>query len=214
METKEIEQSYGYSWSKYISIDRWASFWYQINECIALNPKTVLEIGPGPGVLECILKKYGVDYASADINKKTNPTHLCSANSLTIPDKYYDVTVCCQCLEHLPYKDFEKCLSEIFRVSKLGAVVSLPYGYHTLRIESKETKDNKEKTVKKIQKLHQRKICKYHHWEIGLGVTLDKLVHDMNKVAKQNGFVMRSKKQIWENPYHYFFVFCKTDQTL
>ena len=42
-------------------------------------------------------------------------------------DKSYDVVLACEVLEHIPWKDVDKALSELHRVSKKYVVISIPY---------------------------------------------------------------------------------------
>lgn len=42
------------------------------------------------------------------------------------PDNSFEVVACYELLEHLQYENFYKALSEIFRVSKSYAILSLP----------------------------------------------------------------------------------------
>ena len=45
-----------YNFKKYVSKERWNSFYHQIDEVISKNPGSFLEIGVGSGVLRIILK--------------------------------------------------------------------------------------------------------------------------------------------------------------
>jgi len=113
--------------NNYITKDRWNNYWYQIKGVRmfgeALN---VLEIGPGGKIVSGLLSKLGFSVKTLDINKNIEPDYVASADNLPMADKSFDVVLAAEILEHLPFDKFGKALSEIKRVSKIGAVVSLP----------------------------------------------------------------------------------------
>ena len=65
-----------YKFHQYDYKDRWVSYWHQIDEVLKLEPKTVLEIGIGNGLVTEYLKKHGVEVKTLDIEKKLNPNFL------------------------------------------------------------------------------------------------------------------------------------------
>jgi hypothetical protein len=44
---KQVDKNH-YEFLKYVNKKRWICYYYQIYEILKRNPKTVLEIGPGP----------------------------------------------------------------------------------------------------------------------------------------------------------------------
>ena len=88
--------------------------------------KSVLEIGKGPGIFSDIVTKIDIDIKTLDIDSNTNPDFIGSVLDLPFEDNSYDIGYACQVLEHIPFEDFEKAISEISRVSKVGSIISLP----------------------------------------------------------------------------------------
>ena len=105
---------------------QFSSYWHQINEIVSLNPESVLEIGKGSGLVSNYLKRRGVNIRTLDIDKGLNPDAVGSVLSIPFKKNAFEVVSCYEVLEHLPYKNFEKALQEIFRVCEKYAVLSLP----------------------------------------------------------------------------------------
>ena len=106
--------------------ERFISYWHQIYEIFEFNPKKVLEIGIGNGFASKYLKERSVNVITLDIDRRLNPDIEGSVLNIPIADESFDVVVCYELLEHLPYESFYKALSEIFRVSNSYATLSLP----------------------------------------------------------------------------------------
>jgi len=86
----------------------------------------VLDAGAGI----CAYKKYfsHVNYESTDI-KGDNHTFLCSIDDIPVSDNSYDVIICTQVLEHVPYP--QKVIDEFYRVLKPGGklLLTAPQGW-------------------------------------------------------------------------------------
>ena len=191
--------------------ERFISYWHQINEIIKLCPKRVLEIGIGNGFTTKYLKERRVNVLTLDIDKMLNPDIVGSILDIPLPDKSFDVVACYEILEHLPYEDFSKALSEIFRVSKSYAILSLPDAGRVYRIYIQIPKIGIFKKLISLPRI-QNPIHKFdgeHYWEIGkAGYSLSKITKDI----KEAGFKILKTYRIFENPYHRFFVLKKEKQ--
>ncbi len=110
----------------YDSKVRFISYWHQINEIIKLKPKSVLEIGIGNGFVSKYLKERKLDIITLDIDKRLNPDVVGNILNIPFADESFDVVVCYELLEHLPYDNFYKAISEIFRVCNSYTLLSLP----------------------------------------------------------------------------------------
>lgn len=119
-------QSNHYISENYITKERFNSYFYQIKEVVFQNPKSVLEIGVGNGFLTDALKKKGLKVSTLDIDEKLNPDKVGSVLSLPFADSSFELVICFQVLEHLPYIDFTNALKEIYRVTNNSAILSLP----------------------------------------------------------------------------------------
>jgi len=131
---------------------------------------------------------------------------------MSFSDKQFDIVVCYQVLEHLPFESFEKALSELFRVAKRAVIISLP-------------------NAGKVLSLHITKICKKkliewpfyrakeldlsnksgHYWEINKkGYGINNILEKIVKTANKHNFFLKKDYRVWENPYHHFFVLINT----
>jgi SAM-dependent methyltransferase len=115
-----------YSSRAYNTKERFCSFWHQLDETLSLDPRTVLEIGPGEGLVSDWLRRAGVDVTTVDIDPALSPDILGSATELPFENRSFDVVVCCEVLEHLPFEQSRRAMSEVARVSRTGAVISVP----------------------------------------------------------------------------------------
>lgn len=192
----------------YLSPDRFASYGCQLREILSLRPNSVLEIGIGIGVVAYVLRKTGVQLSTLDFDPSLKPDIIGSVTNIPIKDGSFDVVACFEVLEHIPYSYFPKALSEIARVSKKFAVISIP--------------DAERVFVMQIPKIIRKKICRRpfqnlmhhefdgeHFWEI------NKKGYPLNKIAEDiycAGFCIKNTFRLFENIYHRFFILSKQSE--
>lgn len=88
----------------------------------------VLDAGAG----SCPYKKYfnPNQYNSTDVSdERSEHTFLCSLEKIPVPDNTYDMVVCTQVLEHVPYP--QKVIDEFYRILKLDGklLLTAPLGW-------------------------------------------------------------------------------------
>lgn len=201
-----------YDFLSYMDIERWSSIHCQIKEILQFSGNKILEIGVGTGILGLMLKKQLLNYVSIDIDPELEPTYVGSVLQMPFHEKQFDVVGCFQVLEHLPYELFEPALKEIFRVSSKGVVISLPNSRPVFTIKlPKPIRDNYKGLINVpfwSPKVHQFK--GEHYWEINKkNYSIKRILHDMSRVAANEGFILKRDYRLWEKPYHHFFVFEK-----
>jgi len=189
----------------YDTKERFISYWHQINEIIKLTPQQVLEIGLGNRFVSTYLKERRINITTLDIDKKLNPD--VAGNVLEIPftDNYFDAVACYEVLEHLPYENFTEALSEIFRVSKLYVILSIPDGSRVYRFYVHIPKVGIFKKLIPFPRLKSpiHNFDGEHYWEIGkAGYSLKKIITDIERT----GFNIKKTYRIFEQPYHRFFI--------
>lgn len=204
---KQVDKDH-YSFSYYITKKRWASFWHQLNEVIELSPKSVLEVGPGPGLFKGMARLFNIDVKTLDIAEDLNPDYLCSAADMSLNDSEFDLICCFQMLEHLPYELALKAFSEMVRVSSKHIIISLPdakkvwpYSFH---IPKKGTKTIH--ITRPFCPLEKHEFNGQHYWEVNkIGYEVDKVIRDLIEAGKNVELV--KTYLVPENTYHRFFIF-------
>ncbi len=111
----------------YDSIGRFISYFYQTSFAIDLNPTSILEIGVGNKTVSNYLKEHDFKVDTLDFDKSLKPDIVSDIREMDIKDKSYDLVMACEVLEHIPWDDVPKAISEIYRVSKKYALISIPY---------------------------------------------------------------------------------------
>jgi ubiquinone/menaquinone biosynthesis C-methylase UbiE len=110
-----------------------------VAEVVALSPQTFLDAGCGEGFVarQVIDAVPGIELTGCDVSDvaleiatDANPEGRFVVGSLTdlpFPDRSFDVVGCFEVLEHLPGDLPRRALSELARVARRAAVLSVPH---------------------------------------------------------------------------------------
>jgi len=190
---------------RYNSKARLASFWHQADEVLKFGPSTALEVGPGPGYVAQWLRREGVRVTTVDIDPRVRPDVVASVRRLPFADRAFDVSLCCEVLEHLPFSELPNALRELGRVSKLGIVVSVPDRDRYFRLVVKTPWRSWSGVIEWPRRLSSRPrlSSQEHRWEIGCDSVGVKDV--IGVILETTGGKVRTYR-VPENPYHRFFV--------
>jgi ubiquinone/menaquinone biosynthesis C-methylase UbiE len=200
--SKQVERTH-YSFQKYGHKERWISYFHQIDEVSRLEPRSVLEVGVGDRVFGSYLKNNtDIRYTSVDVAEDLSADLKGSVTALPIPDGSYDVACAFEVLEHLPYEEFPKALSELGRVSKKHVVVSLPHFGPPIQFFLKLPLLGRIQFSWKIPYFKRHEFNGEHYWEIGKkGFSSSKIKNEIRKRFKIiKDFVP------FGSQYHHFFV--------
>jgi predicted SAM-dependent methyltransferase len=194
-----------YQFARYMDKARWMSLWHQVAEISFCNPCMVLEVGVGSGILGAILKNQDIYYKSVDIDPDLKPDVVALVTHLPIRDASFDVVVCFQVLEHLPYETFQMALKELARVARTKIMISLPdarnlwcYSFYVPAYGAVRF------AIPKPSLRPQKHVFDGEHfWEIGkLGYPLKKVLADFSACH----LTLEKMYRVQENPYHHFFI--------
>ncbi len=192
----------------YDTKERWVSYWYQINEVLWTNARKVLEVGVGNKTVSNYLKERGIKVTTVDINPDLKPDHVCSVIELTkcFKPNSFDVVLCAEVLEHLPFEYFGKALGELHSVTKRYVILSLPYAganfCTSLKLPLTRRMDLKFKVPYFFL---PHKFNGEHYWEIGKkGYPLKKILALLKKKFRIIKCYFPA-----EDMYHAFFVLKK-----
>lgn len=203
---KQVNKSH-YNFKEYVTKERWASIWHQLDELISISPKEVLEIGAGTGILKELASLFEIKIKTIDIDPELNPDYIGSVLDLPFLNDTFELVCAFQVLEHLPYDDSLMAFREMVRVSNKYVIISLPdsrdvfqYLFHIPKVGVKKL------LIPKISLSEKEHIFDgEHYWEIGKkNFKLNKVVGDLGKLCK-----LQRSFRVFENPYHHFFIFAK-----
>lgn len=193
-----------YSPADYDDFKRWSSYWHQIQTIRRCQPRRVLEIGVGSGVLTWYMReKLQLHVTTVDIDPALRPDVVSDVRHLRahVAPGSYDLVCAFQVLEHLPFEQFERALSELAAVTQDWVVLTLPNNGRTFQMRL---------DVWRLQLAFGRKIGwrrrwrfdGQHYWEVGT------IGHSARKVRQQMARVLslESESIYPDNPYHREYV--------
>lgn len=193
----------------YFQGNRIFSYAHQIKSLISFEPNRVLEIGVGAGVVSAALRAMGITVSTVDIQPELKPDIVASVTGLPIDDGAFDVGLCCQVLEHLPFECFVPAIKELLRVARKGVVISLPDVSRRGFISAKLPKIPEFRWSWRLPHLRplpmpkQRLQLDGHYWEIGYkGFPLSRIMSAIHDA----GGAIASTWRVPELPWHRFFV--------
>lgn len=190
----------------YLFPERWASYWHQIDAVRCVKPQQVLEVGVGNGIVAHAIEKIGITVDTLDIDPELHPTILGSVMQIPCADQSYDVVLCAEVLEHLPWGDFSKALSELRRVTKKHVIMTLPHAGYVFSLLGKIPFFSWKSFGFKIPHFWKRHVFNgQHYWETGKkGYSRACIVSEIQKA----GFRIIDARIYPDDPAH-FCVMCE-----
>ncbi len=196
-----------YEGSAYRSLERWSSYWHQLELVRSVNPTSVLEVGVGEGVVARQLEFGGVAVTTIDIAADLHPDVVGSVTALPFENASFDLILASEILEHIEFSDVPKALSEIARVSRAHVMISVPHPGWVFSIIYKVPLFPRISLLFQIPffwKTHT--FNGEHYWELGTkGYSTMRFI----QVAKEAGLELVSHTKYADDPAHRFFLFKK-----
>ena len=130
-------------------------------------------IGKGSGIVEkgILLMSPQTKIVTIDLNPDLNPDVVGDVRNLPFEDERFDVVLCCQILEHIPFSDIKRALSELRRVAKHKVIISVPHKRKHLKIEIDAPMLGRKIYIIKYPFSKKYIRSKQHCWEINRGVS-------------------------------------------
>lgn len=193
----------GYRTFEYLSPSRMSSYGHQYSLAMKSKGTSLLNIGSGNDLLSQLLSRQGKFVVDFDLNYSTNPTVCGKLPFLPFLNSSFDVVLCFQMLEHLPFSLLPICMKEFTRIGTKFVIISLPdvtyKGYEKLKHYTYKFLKH-PKVWKKYQKSD---IDIEHEWEIGAGI-VDERTIIQNANVDELALVRHFRNDL--NTYHHFFV--------
>lgn len=194
--------------NNYDDLNRFISYYYQKEIIKKLKVRKILEIGIGNKTLSNYLKKQGLNVKTCDFDERLSPDVVADIRNLPFKDNTFDCVVAFEILEHLPFKYFSNCLSELSRASNKHVIISIPYSsvYIELLLRfpfiTKIIKKDFLRLFISIPFISHKFLSKEHYWELG------RKGHSLKKIRKiiRKNFKITKELRPPIDTYHYFFV--------
>ena len=88
-----------------------------------VQPKTLLEIGPGTYLHRDYLQRFGCSVTVLDLKPSEQPAVIGTVTQLPFQNNAFDVSVAYEVLEHIPFEDFSTGLSQLAQVARERVIV-------------------------------------------------------------------------------------------
>jgi ubiquinone/menaquinone biosynthesis C-methylase UbiE len=194
---------------KYRAQDRWDAYFHQLTLVSRAAPATVLEIGPGEGVVSREMRAQDITVTTVDIAPDLAPDIVASVTKLPLAEQSFDAVVACEILEHIRFEDVPQALSEIARVTKRHVIISLPHPGNILFSAIVKVPFLKLFSIR-IQVPFFWKTHVFngeHYWELGKrGYSVNRFL----AAAREAGLKCVLNTKFTDDPAHRFFLFEKT----
>lgn len=191
-----------FDWATYLAKPRWNSFWHQIDETLAAKPETCLIIGSGDGIVADILRARGVAVTTCDIVDDLAPDVVADVRDLPFPADSFDVTICCQVLEHIEWDTVPAALGQLARVTRARVVLSVPDQGRFIDLAVNVGRGRRFFRRVAVPGAKDWAFNGVHYWELGAAQTP---VHRFRDLL-WGPFHTLSEYRVRENSYHRFFV--------
>ena len=202
MTEPQVDKSH-YAFERYAFEGRFVSYYWQLKEVLALQPRSVLEVGAGDRVFGNFIKNNTtVQYACVDIAEDLQPDFVGSVLSLPFADKSHDIVCAFEVLEHLPFDKFDKALTELARVARTHVAISIPHFGPMFSFSLKVPFLPQIRLAFKIPFPKRHAFNGQHYWELGKRGYTTSLIRQKLSV---HGDIVRDFVP-FGNPYHHFFV--------
>lgn len=175
-----------------------------------LNERKILEVGIGNKTISNYLKQFGFDVTTCDHADYLEPDYVADIRELPFSDNEFGLILACEILEHIPFSDVGKALSELCRVTSKYVVISVPYSSSYLEIMIKASFPKlwykKKHVLLQLPNFFIKHGESTHRWEMGKkGYSKERF---RNLITSCNLLITKEFQPIM-NPAHYFFVLKK-----
>lgn len=190
---------------RYMSLPRLITHWHQANAVVEHTKAggSVLEIGPGAGHTTWLLRQWGMNVTTLDYDAAITPDIVGDVTNMPCESKSYDCVLAAEVLEHIPFTEFEKALSELKRVSRGYVILTLPAPFAGLSSLLNFSGLNTKNLYLGLPYWIRHKFDGEHYWELGKrGYSIWRI----RRILKQQGFRIANEFRPAPSLYCYFFI--------
>ncbi len=199
----------------HLCLNQLYSYIYQLRYAMASNPHKILYVGKSHGVAPYLLTRCPgePEVVTLDVDERYQPEILASVLDIPFDDNSFDVTVCCQVLEHLPYESFVPALREMYRITREYLVLSLPDArlFFGVRIKIPLVNCQFQFNFPRLfaRPSHEKRLNETgHHWEIEMKGTP---FRKTKKAILESGWTIKKITSVYDRSYHTFFYLRKSN---
>jgi hypothetical protein len=111
---------------KYASLERFISYFHQIDYIRQAKAQSVLFIGVGDALVPDLIRK-DIRVVTLDIDPQLKPDVVGDIRALPFEDNSFDAVCAFEVMEHLPFAEAPRILAELNRVARNVVIVSVPH---------------------------------------------------------------------------------------
>lgn len=202
-----------YDFNKYVHLDRWISFYYQVKEVVDLAERlskkklNILEIGVGNKITASVLKGLGHKVKTLDIDPVLKPDFVGSLPGLeVVKGKHFDCVLCFEVLEHIKAEDVGQSLKNISKITD-NAIISVPNKGITFSMGVKLWFFHSRSIFISFPTTFlKHKFNGEHHWELEDSI---RSWNWLKNIIGKTEFTIFNNYRLPLNPYHRFIVLTK-----
>lgn len=197
------KESQEYTKPDYLAPRRLSSYGYQYFLALKTKCQSFANIGSANFLLRDMLHSQGLYVVDSDIDINTKPSITAALPFLPFKNNAFEVILCFQVLEHLPYDLFSLCIKEMIRVGENYLIISLPDRSLSKKQRLKYSIYQVFRHPSEWKKFRPIEIDQEHFWEVGQN-NLD--CETVMEVFRTNNLELIEH---FRNPYfdyHHFFL--------
>lgn len=208
----QLQVSSNMYYERYDNLDRFISYYHQIEAVRPFKGARILEVGIGNKTVTNYLRQHRYDITTCDFDKDLYPDNIADIRSLPFEDGSFDAILAYEIMEHIPFNDVPKALMEFARCTSNYVVMSVPYSaavfeLHTnLRLPRMSGKWHFALRLPYFMKrISIGGRNKEHYWELGRRSYSKKAF----RVILRRCFDIEHEYSAPYDTYHYYFILKK-----